>query len=82
MIVPPGSLVSVRMFVVPLHSAAVELHAPSSGPHVNAIVPIGRPAREAEHAPDREQPEHCREGVTRVTVRRMRMPEGRLLDEA
>ena len=42
-IVPPGSLVSVRMFVVPLHSAELELHAPLSGPQVNAIVPIGVP---------------------------------------
>ena len=38
-----GSLVTVRMFVVPLHSAELELQAPLSGPQVKAIVPIGVP---------------------------------------
>ena len=39
--VPPGSLVKVLMFVVPLHPPAELEHLPFSGPQVNSIVPIG-----------------------------------------
>ena len=44
MIVPPGSDVTVKMFVVPLHPAAELEHTPCSGPHVNDIRPIGVPS--------------------------------------